>query len=223
MEKIIEIDATNAIEKIKLGVIKIDKINFNLFPEIIIHHHDELVESKGLSKHFKRHIDNPKLREFIYFIAKFLVKHQVNSPEFSKNLMKQMDDSKVITQNDFDKLLNNIRKLIEIYDARLVTIDTLIINNNKAENVLTALKNRIQKGIFFSDLGERFFQFCQLEYEKNKIYETGIVPLGWLPSDVSDMSSLLEKLGISLEQNDEMTKRLRNNALGNSMLHMSGR
>ena len=57
-------------------------------------------------------------------------------------------------------------------------------------------------------MGERFFEFCQLEYQKNKIYETGIVPLGWLPSDVLNMSILLEKLGISLEDNEELTKRL---------------
>ena len=217
------IDATNAIEELKLGNITIDKINFNLFPEILIHHHDEFVEPKGMKKHFKKHFDVPKLEQLISYVLEFLNKHQPSSSEFYEYLIKKMIESKVITQNEFEQLLRNTHSLIETYNAYPATIDRLTENNKKAEKTLNILKTRIQEGNFLYDDEERFFQFCQLEYDKNKIYETGIVPLGWLPSDVSDMSSLLEKLGISLEENDETTKRLRNNALGNSMLHLSGR
>ena len=58
MTESVNYDATNVIEKTKLGLITKEKINFNLIPEILVHHHDELVESKGLSKHFKKNINN---------------------------------------------------------------------------------------------------------------------------------------------------------------------
>ena len=216
------IDATNAIEESKLGNIAIDKINFNLFPEILIHHHDEFVEPKGMKKHFKKHFEKPKLRELIQFIAEFIKKHPLNSSTFPEYLIQRMVEYKVITEDDFDELLKNTRTIIETCNAYPADIDVLIENDKKAEKVLNLLKNKIEKGIFLSNDDERFFEFCKLEYEKNKIYDTGIVPLGWLPSDVNDLSKLLEKLGFSLKENEEMTNRLRNYALGNSMLHMSG-
>jgi hypothetical protein len=217
MDKIVEMNVKNSIEMWDGE----NTINFNLFPEILIHHQKELVESKGIKKHLNRHVQNPKLRKFIYFISDYLKKYQIDSLEFSKYLIEQMNEAKFITQKDFDKLLNNVRALIEMYNSRLSTIDTLIENNKESENVLTALKNRIQKGIFFPDMGERFFEFCQLEYQKNKIYETGIVPLGWLPSDVLNMSILLEKLGISLEDNEELTKRLETYAKRKSLIDLA--
>ena len=216
------IDATNAIEESKLGNIAIDKINFNLFPEILIHHHDEFVEPKGMKKHFKKHFEKPKLRELIQFIAEFIKKHPLNSSTFPEYLIQRMVEYKVITEDDFDELLKNTRTIIETCNAYPADIDVLIENDKKAEKVLNLLKNKIEKGNFLSNDDERFFEFCKLEYEKNKIYDTGIVPLGWLPSDVNDLSKLLEKLGFSLKENEEMTNRLRNYALGNSMLHMSG-
>jgi len=216
------IDATNAIEESKLGNIAIDKINFNLFPEILIHHHDEFVEPKGMKQHFKKHFEKPKLRELIQFIAEFIKKHPQNSSTFPEYLIQRMVEYKVITEDDFDELLKNTRTIIETCNAYPADIDVLIENDKKAEKVLNLLKNKIEKGNFLSNDDERFFEFCKLEYEKNKIYDTGIVPLGWLPSDVNDLSKLLEKLGFSLKENEEMTNRLRNYALGNSMLHMSG-
>lgn len=216
------INATNAIEELKLGNITKDKIDFNLFPEILIHHHDEFVQPKGMKKHFKKHFDGVKLREFIHFIAEYIKKHQPNSPTFSEHLMKQMDDSKMITQEDFERLLKNIHSLIEGYNAYSTAIDLLIENDKKAEKVLNSLKNKIEKGIFLSNEDERFFEFCQLEYEKNKIYETGIVPLGWLPSDVSYLVKLLDELGISLKNNEEMTNRLRSHVGVTTMLSLSG-
>ena len=216
------IDATNAIEESKLGNIAIDKINFNLFPEILIHHHDEFVEPKGMKKHFKKHFEKPKLRELIQFIAEFIKKHPLNSSTFPEYLIQRMVEYKVITEDDFDELLKNTRTIIETCNAYPADIDVLIENDKKAEKVLNLLKNKIEKGNFLSNDDERFFEFCKLEYEKNKIYETGIVPLGWIPSDVNDLSKLLEKLGFSLKENEEMTNRLRNYALGNSMLHVSG-
>ena len=216
------IDATNAIEESKLGNIEIDKINFNLFPEILIHHHDEFVEPEGMKKHFKKHFEKPKLRELIQFIAEFINKHPLNSSTFPEYLIQRMAEYKVITQDDFDELLKNTRTIIEICNAYPADMDVLIENDKKAEKVLNSLKNKIEKGNFLSNEDERFIEFCKLEYEKNKIYETGIVPLGWLPSDVNDLSKLLEKLGFSLKENDKMTEGVRNYALGTTMLQMSG-
>jgi hypothetical protein len=216
------IDATNAIEESKLGNITIDKINFNLFPEILIHHHDEFVEPKGMKKHFKKHFEKPKLRELIQFIAEFIKTHTLDSSTFSKYLIQRMAEYKVITQDDFDKLLKNTHTIIEVCNAYPATIDVLIETDKKTEKVLNLLKNKIEKGIFLSNKDERFFEFCKLEYEKNKIYETGIVPLGWLPSDVADLSKLLEEVGITLEQHAETDKQLRKFAVGTALLQTSG-
>ena len=216
------IDATNAIEESKLGNVTIDKINFNLFPEILIHHHDEFVEPEGMKKHFKKHFEKPKLRELIQFIAEFIKKHPLNSSTFPEYLIQRMAEYKVITQDDFDELLKNTRTIIEICNAYPADMDVLIENDKKAEKVLNSLKNKIEKGNFLSNEDERFFEFCKLEYEKNKIYETGIVPLGWLPSDVSYLLKLLDELGISLKNNEEMTNRLRSHVGVTTMLNLSG-
>ena len=222
MTELIEHDATNAIEKTKLGEITKNEINFNLISEILIHHHDELVEPKGFGKHFNKNINNPKLREFIHYVLTIFKKVYTEEPKIYTYLIQQMNDDKVFTQEVFDALLTNMRTLIEFYNNRINIVDVLIQNNSKAVKILNVLKTKIKKGIFLDVDEERFFQFCQLEHEKKKIYKTGIVPIGWLPSDVSDMSSLLEKVGITLDQQAEMTNRLRNYAIGNSMLHMSG-
>jgi len=215
-------NAINAIEKTKLGEITKNEINFNLISEILIHHHDELVEPKGFSKHFNKNINNPKLREFIHYVLTIFKRVYPEEPKIYTYLIQQMDDDKMFTQDIFDALLKNMQTLIEFYNNRINIMDTLIQSNSEAVKVLNVLKTTIEKGNFLSDKDERFFQFCLLEHKKKKIYETGIVPMGWLPSDVSEMSKLLKKLGLSQGENKEMTERLRKMAMANSMLHLSG-
>ena len=217
------IDATNAIEEIKLGNITQDKIDFNLISEILIHHHDELVESKGFRKHFKdNHINNRRLREFIHYVLTVFKRVYPDEPKFYTYVMQQMDDNERFTQDIFDNLLENMQTLIEFYNNRINIMDILIQENSKSVKNLNVLKTNIENGNFLSDDGERFFQFCLLEHTKKKIYETGIVPIGWLPSDVSKMSKLLEKLDVSQGNNNETTERLRKVAMVNAMYHISG-
>jgi len=222
MTESVNYDATNVIEKTKLGLITKEKINFNLIPEILVHHHDELVESKGLSKHFKKNINNPKLREFIYYILTIFKNVYPEKSEFNTYLIQQIDDNKVFTQDIFDNLLKNMRTLVEFYNNRMNIINILIQNNSESVEVLNVLKITIEKGNFLSDNGERFFQFCLLEHKKKEIYKTGIVPIGWLPSDIEKISKMFDKLGISMENNDELTERLRKLAMADAMLHLSG-
>ena len=56
------------------------------------------------------------------------------------------------------------------------------------------------------------------EFEKNEIYETGIVPFGWLPSDVEKIRKMLKDLNLSIGENKEMTERLRRYALGTGVM-----
>ena len=217
------IDATNAIEEIKLGNITKDKIDFNLISEILIHHHDELVESKGFRKHFEnKEINNRKLREFIYYVLTIFKRVYPDESKFYTYLIQQMDDNKMLTQDIFDDLLKNMNTLIEFYNNRINIMDILIQNNSESVKILNVLKTKIENGNFLADDGERYFQFCLLEHTKKQIYKTGIVPMGWLPSDVSEMSKLLEKLEASQGNNNEMTERLRKIAMVNSMYHITG-
>jgi len=219
--KPLDYDATNAIKKIKLGLMTKNQIKFNLYPEILLHHHDELVESKGIKKYFVWHSANFELRDFVHFISEILERVYPEESKIYKYLKKQMEEKHVLTQDNFDSLLKDTYSLIEFYNERINIIDTLIETTSKSKKILNAIKTKIQSGYILSDKHERFFEFCVLEFEKNKIYETGIVPFGWLPSDVEKIRKMLEDLNLSIGENKEMTERLRRYALGTGMMNFT--
>jgi len=221
--KPLDYDATNAIKKIKLGLMTKNQIKFNSYPEILLHNHDELVEPKGAKKYFKRRIAHGEfeLRDFVHFISEILERVYPEKSKIYKHLIKQMEESHLLTQDNFDSLLKDTYSLIEFYNERINIIDTLIETTSKSKKILNAIKTKIQSGYILSDKYERFFEFCVLEFEKNEIYETGIVPFGWLPSDVEKIRKMLKDLNLSIGENNEMTERLRRYALGTGVMNFT--
>ena len=217
----IDYDITNVLEKIKLKQMFGKDLDYNYCPEIISHYHDEIVKPKKF-----RIFEKGYKQELFVVISHILLNmKKLNYGDIKSvdHVLKIINDNRNFDEDDFNFVLKSSKLFIADYNKRIEKIKELISNKYGNEKILNLLKSNIESGSFLSSIKERYLLFCSLDFEKMKIHETGIVPLGWLPSDVSDMHSLLEKLGISLEENNEMTKRLRNNALGNSILHMSGK
>ena len=187
-----EYDVTNVIKKLDLDLIKKEDINFNLLPEILIHHHDDLVNSSGLGKYFSRGIPNYALRTIIADILRSCIRLKYGKKESNEILLDCMQNDTKITQHGFDYLLTNTRLLIKNYNEIIDIIDNLISTNGGNEKILNSLKTTIENGHFLSEKDNRYLSFCSLELEKKKIHESGIVPIGWLPLDTQDLYQSLE-------------------------------
>ena len=187
-----EYDVTNVIKKLDLDLIKKEDINFNLLPEILIHHHDDLVNSSGLGKYFPRGIPNYALRTIIADILRSCIRLKYGKNELNKTVLDCMERDTKITQYEFDYLLTTTKLLIKNYNEIIGIIDNLISDNGGNEKILNSLKTTIEDGHFLSENDNRYLLFCSLELEKKKIHESGVVPIGWLPSDIQTVYQALQ-------------------------------
>ena len=73
-------------------------------------------------------------------------------------------------------------------------IDVLISKKIGNKSILERFKEVLKNGYFLSEQETRYFQFCSLEFEKEKILDSGDVPLGWLPSDVESIIPMIQQL-----------------------------
>ena len=187
-----EYDVTNVIKKLDLDLIKKEDINFNLLSEILVHHHDDLVNSSGLGKYFPRGIPNYALRTIIADILRSCIRLKYGKNELNKTVLDCMERDMKINQYEFDYLLTTTKLLIKNYNEIIVIIDNLISNNGGNEKILNSLKTTIENGHFLSEKDYRYVSFCLLDIGKKTIHESGKVPIGWLPSDTQDLYQSLE-------------------------------
>jgi len=164
----------------------IDAINFNLIPDILIRHHDELVKTRILqsgnigksesSQYYQlQTLCSQLLQSFISF------KHaDTTSNEYILDLI---DRNKKIKQDNFDYLLETTKSFLQDYKNMNNMIDSLILKNIGNKEIHNKLKKRINGGNFLTYEQYRYYIFCELEIEKEKIFDSGKVPIGWLPID----------------------------------------
>ncbi len=213
-EKIkIKYDVTNILEKIKLKQMFGKDIDYNYCPEIISYYHDELVQSR------KDRIFKKGYKHELFVVIRHILLNMKNlnydDGKSVNYLLKKIENDGNFDEIDFKYLLKNSKLFIADYNKRIEKIKELISNEYGNEKILNILKSTIESGSFLSSIKERYLLFCSLDFEKKKIHESGIVPMGWLPSDLDDISKMINK------NKDEMNKNQRNTNLANAYLHWS--
>ena len=175
-----EYNVTNALEKIQLGYMRMVDINFNLIPDILIHHHDDLVKSHRMGSGKN---SNKELRDLCGGLIQSFNEFKHGDQSTNEEISERITNSKKIKQEYFTYLLNTTKSFIEGYKKINNVIDELISKNIGNKEILNRLKKIIDRGTFLPTQPYRYFLFCSLEFEKKKILDSGEVPIGWLPMD----------------------------------------
>ncbi len=208
-------DITNVLEKIKLKQMFGKDIDYNYCPEIISHYHDEIVKSKKDRMFKKGH--KQELFVVIHHILLNMKNLNYGDSKSVNYLLKKTKDNRNFDEEDFNYLLKNSKLFIADYNKRIEKIKELISNEYGNEKILNILKSNIESGAFLSSIKERYLLFCSLDFEKMKIHGSGIVPIGWLPSDLQD---IYKTLGKNIE---ELSKSQRSSNLTNAGMHFLNR
>ena len=204
-------DVTNVLEKIKLKQMLGKDIDYNYFPEIITHYHDELVKSK-YDQIFKKGYKQ-ELFHIIYHIISNMKNLNYGNSKSVNYILKKINDYGNFNEDDFDFLIKNSKLFIADYNKRIKKIQELISNEYGNEKILNEIRTTIEQGIFLPSENERYLLFCSLDFEKKKIHESGLVPIGWLPSDIQDIYKTLGK------NIDELSKHQRSMNITNAGMH----
>ena len=128
--------------------------------------------------------------------------------------------NKKIKQDNFDYLLETTKSfLLDYKNSTNNMIDSLILKNIGNKEILNKLKKRIDGGNFLSHEQFRYYVFCSLEIEKEKIFDSGKVPIGWLPSDTDPKyETILMELEKSKNRQGTFNMLLAAGILANSIL-----
>jgi len=168
----------------------LESVNFNLLPDMLTRHHDELVKTRRRENFGHWNIigksvysSDGQLRNLcLALLQTFSNFHHAN--ESSNELVFGLiSKGEKIKQVHFDYLLGSTLTFIKNYKNKSKVIDGLISRKIGNKEILTKLKKRIDEGTFLSHKQIRYFQFCSMEIEKQKIFNSGKVPPGWLPDD----------------------------------------
>lgn len=181
-------DATNVLEKISRGLLYRDEINFNMIPEIILYHKQNLVKT---SKIGFGSIRNNELRFFIYDLFQLIVFLKYGKEEHNQLVLKLITEDKKMDITVFDYILKRAKEFVDYYNSIPIIIDKIISMNQGNPEILNKMKSVIHSGHYLTWDNYRYFQYCSIEFEKRKIHETGIVPPGWIPSDAERMHDAL--------------------------------
>ena len=201
----------------------LNAINFNLIPDILIRHHDELVKTRILqsgnigksesSQYYQlQMLCSQLLQSFISF------KHADKTS--NEYILDLIDRNKKIKQDNFDYLLETTKSfLLDYKNSTNNMIDSLILKNIGNKEIHNKLKKRIDGGNFLSLEQYRYYVFCSLEIEKEKIFDSGKVPIGWLPSDTDPKyETILMELEKSKNRQGTFNMLLAAGILANSIL-----
>ena len=165
----------------------IDAINFNLIPDILIRHHDELVKTGSLqSGKIGKSVSSSdhQLKNLCLQLLQNLINFKHANKTNNEYVLDLITKNKKIKQEHFDRLLEDTKSFLRNYKNKSKAIDSLISKNIGNKEILNKLKKRIDGGTFLSYEQIRYFTFCSMEIEKQKIFNSGIVPTGWLPDDI---------------------------------------
>ena len=196
-------------------------INFNLIPDILIRHHDELVKTRILqsgnigksesSQYYQlQTLCSQLLQSFIGF-------RHANKTS-NEYILDLIDRNKKIKQDNFDYLLETTKSFLRYYKNMNNVFDSLILKNIGNKEIHNKLKKRIDGGNFLSHEQYRYYVFCSLEIKKEKIFDSGKVPIGWLSSDTDPKyEAILMELEKSKNRQGTVNMLLAAGVLANSI------
>ena len=184
-------DKKNMLKKLKTEEVYERDLNYNLIPDVLLYHQDGLVHHRGLRI---PKISNHQLHVLSTTVVKSCIALDIGNDSMNQRILQQLSDKKKIKLDEFSHLVNNAKEFVQFYKDQSKVIELLISKNTGNKSILDRLKTIIDNG-YFSNNGEtRYYQFCTLEFEKEKIFDSGHVPLGWLPSDIEPLFPLVEEL-----------------------------
>ena len=164
----------------------IDAINFNLIPDILIRHHDELVKTRILQSGNIGKSESSQyyqLQTLCSQLLQTIISFGHANKTSNEYILDLIDRNKKIKQDNFDYLLETTKSFLRYYKNMNNVFDSLILKNIGNKEIHNKLKKRIDGGNFLSHEQYRYYVFCSLEIKKEKIFDSGKVPIGWLSSD----------------------------------------
>ena len=200
----------------------IDAINFNLIPDILIRHHDELVKTRILQSGNIGKSESSQyyqLQTLCSQLLQSIISFGHANKTSNEYILDLIDRNKKIKQDNFDYLLETTKSFLRDYKNMNNVFDSLILKNIGNKEIHNKLKKRIDGGNFLSHEQYRYYVFCSLEIKKEKIFDSGKVPIGWLPSDTDPKyEAILMELEKSKNRQGTFNMLLAAGILANSIL-----
>jgi|TARA_B110000495_G_scaffold102836_1_gene88808 vacuolar-type H+-ATPase subunit I/STV1 len=150
-----------------------------------------------------RKIQSLELKTWAIFTMGRLTSHQIG--EFEKNTKlriklektKKLDNDEV---NYFIKCLDSMQEQLQkLNQLRISNIENISTQNIGNKEIISRIKQELLNNKKLNYEDSRYVQFCMLELQKQEIFESGIVPDGWLPSDdktnqkINELSDSIDK------------------------------
>jgi len=184
-------DETNMLEKLRLQHVYVNDLNYKIIPDVIAYHRKELVPQGKLSRH---KFSNNQLKVLCSTVLQSCIAFQIGNWRKNELLLQEISDKKKIGLDEFWYLFHISKEFVQTYNDQNKVIDVLISKKIGNKSILERFKEVLKNGYFLSEQETRYFQFCSLEFEKEKILDSGDVPLGWLPSDVESIIPMIQQL-----------------------------
>jgi len=163
------------------------------------------------SKKNNRKIDSGELRKWAISKLEKLIELKIGDAETNNKLKERLEKNKKIDYDEVDYLedcLKGSQQLVEeqVGDKTEI-IDEMLSRNIGNSKILHEMKTEVLADVKLNDQYFRYLLFCLHELEKQQIFETGIVPDGWLPSDLeSQNEQQINELRHQVEKNTKYVK-----------------
>tara|TARA_Y100000310_G_scaffold280460_1_gene300198 strand:- start:68 stop:874 length:807 start_codon:yes stop_codon:yes gene_type:complete len=163
-------------------------------------------------------INSKELREWLVFKLKRTPKgigHEETKIHLIEKVEKNLKNQVVLERIDFDTIdfledcCHNIQVDIEArMGDKSAIIDKLNSSNIGNKKILDRIKNETESGKTINDGDFRYILFCLRELKRQNIFETGIVPDGWLHTefDNSGNEEAIMELRHQIEKNTKYVK-----------------
>ncbi len=137
--------------------------------------------------HSSRKIQSEELRKWILSTMKEITLLQITAPKNIEKFSKKIEKNDRLYPEDVDYFLKYYdlmqEKVANGIPNQIKRLKEILAYNIGNKEILSRIKEELSNNIQLKNQDFRYFQFCLRELVRHKIFETGIVPQGWLPSD----------------------------------------
>lgn len=136
--------------------------------------------------------------------------YQIGDHYAITELKNKIEKNKKFDQKDVDFFLQCIdymeKRIEDKLEYQIKTLKEAISRNIGNQDILTRMKEELSNSNELNNQDFRYLQFCINELERQKIFEDGVVPMGWLPSDKNDDFAKLNELWDQVSKNKKYIK-----------------
>ena len=156
-----------------------------------------------------RKIQSLELKTWAIFTMGKLTSHQIGEFEKNTKLRIKLEKTKKLNDDEvvyFIKCLEAMQeRLQKLNQLRIRNIEDISRQNIGNNEIISRIKQELLNNKKLNYEDSRYVKFCMLELQKQEIFESGIVPDGWLPSDDKTNEKINELRG-DVEKNTKYTK-----------------